>query len=1027
MTHQTLIASLSAALGENLSRLKLASVLDRVRILEPDVGEQFWRADTAAPGILVVLSGKVRLLDSDDNLALTLSAGSAFGELTLFLDHGFQVYSARASHQLRVAILSLDCIHLIIESYPDLQARLNRQAVLRNMFFLCRQIPAFKTLPRPTLFTVISLLDPYLIRADEPVPEALLNQSLWILHRGELVNAEEQRLLPGQLYFPTQLPTGGWRASLSTELFVLSPGDIETLAIYAPELGKQLHLLVATRTVSAPLAQPIDSAEVVSVPSKSIVKRQVRSQKIVPIRSKKRSPQVAQAFFPYPSVRVGQWWQHLVGRYPFMRQQSVMDCGVACLVMIGRYWGKRFSVQHLRTAANVDRSGVTLRGLINSAESIGFATRPVKATLPGLTAQTLPTIAHWQGNHYVVVYKISRKHVILGDPEVGIRSLTPQEFLEGWNGYALLLEPTANFYHVPEANNNPWKFWELVKPHWRVLLEIFLASLLIQLFGLVTPLLTQVLLDRVIVQRSATSLAAIGSGLILFTLFPMLMRSLRRYLLYHTANRIDLSLAVGFIGHTFRLPLNYFDTRFVGDITSRIQENKTIRAFLSGDAITTVLDLIMVFVYVTLMFWYNAQLAQLALISIPLISLITLATTPIVQRISREIFNAKATERSYLIEALNGMGTVKAMGVERTVRWRWEDLFGRYIKTKFSGKILNEQIKLASGLVEGVVNQGLFLFGIWLVIHEQLTIGQLIAFNMLLGNVISPFRRLISLWHDFQEVLIAMERINDVINTPPEEDSQRVVLPSLPRVRGQIRFENVTFRYNPEADTNVLTNLNFEVQPGQVVALVGRSGSGKTTLSKLLLGLYAPTEGNIYIDGCNINSVLKQSLRQQIGVVDQNTFLFGGTIRANIALAQPQAPLEKVIEAARLAGADRFIEALPLQYETEIGEGGGLLSGGQRQRVAIARALLADPRLLIFDEATSNLDTESERIIQNNLAEMTEGRTTLIIAHRLSTVQNADLILVLDQGVVIEHGTHAELMDRRGIYFYLNQQQLTAA
>ncbi|MDB9459842.1 peptidase domain-containing ABC transporter, partial [Dolichospermum circinale CS-545/17] len=326
--------------------------------------------------------------------------------------------------------------------------------------------------------------------------------------------------------------------------------------------------------------------------------------------------------------------------------------------------------------------------------------------------------------------------------------------------------------------------------------------------------------------------------------------------------------------------------------------------------------------------------------------------------------------------------------------------------------------------IEAIATTALLWFGAYLVIHNQLTVGQLVAFNMLLGNIINPFQRLIVLWNELQEVVIAVERINDVLDTEPEEDLQNQSRQNLPAIQGHIRFENVTFRYHPESDINILENLSFEIKPGQMVALVGRSGSGKTTISKLVIGLYPPTDGKVLIDGQDITSLSLRSFRQQIGVVDQDTFLFGGTIRENISLGHPGIPLSEVIAAAKMAGADEFIKKLPMGYESQIGEGGGLLSGGQRQRIAIARALLGNPKLLVLDEATSHLDTESERIIQQNFNTTLKGKTTLVIAHRLSTVRNADLILVLDRGVLIESGTHEELMAKKGHYFYLNQQQL---
>lgn len=740
----------------------------------------------------------------------------------------------------------------------------------------------------------------------------------------------------------------------------------------------------------------------------------------------KSQKKISKAYFPNPTQRVSHLLQQVTRRYPFFAQQSTSDCGAACLVMVSRYWGKRFSVNRLRDIANVDRNGASLRGLSAAAESIGFTTRPVKASLDQLAKQKLPAIVHWKGNHYIVVYEITRKQVIVADPAIGQRTLTHREFNADWIGYALLLQPTALFEDEKESKTPFWQFFELIKPHGLVLLEVFIASLFIQIFGLITPLFTQLTLDRVVVQRSGLTLMAVGLGLLIFSLFRVAMMGLRQYLLDHTANKIDLALIVGFIHHTFRLPLGFFESRYVGDILSRVQENRKIQRFLSGEALSILLDLLTVFIYVGLMFWYSWKMALLALVIVPPFLAIALIATPFLRRVSREIFNAYANESSYLIEALSGVQTIKSTAVEQTVRWHWEELLNKEIKTSFSGKLISNRLQIFSNTIEAVVTTALLCFGAHLVIHNQLTIGQLVAFNMLLGNIITPFQRLTVLWNQLQEVVIAVERINDVLDAEPEEDLQHQARQSLPSIRGDIRFEKVTFRYHPESDINVLENLSFEVKPGQMVALVGRSGSGKTTVSKLVLGLYPPTDGKVLIDGQDITSLSLRSLRQQVGVVDQDTFLFGGTIRENISLGHPGATLEEIMEAARLAGADEFVKKLPMGYETQIGEGGGMLSGGQRQRIAIARALLGNPRLLIMDEATSHLDAESERIIQRNLNEILRGRTTLVIAHRLSTVRNADLILVLDRGVLIESGTHEELMRKRGHYFYLNQQQLDA-
>ncbi|MGB7441152.1 MAG: peptidase domain-containing ABC transporter [Coleofasciculaceae cyanobacterium] len=737
----------------------------------------------------------------------------------------------------------------------------------------------------------------------------------------------------------------------------------------------------------------------------------------------KRQKKISKAKFPNPTQKVGHLWQRFARRYPYFAQQSVSDCGAACLVMVSRYWGKRFSINRLRDIANVDRNGASLRGLTAAAESIGFSTRPVKATLDQLAKQKLPAIVHWQGKHYIVVYEITRKQVIVADPAIGQCTLSHREFKQDWNGYTLLLQPTAFLKDVQENTTSFWQFFELMKPHGLVMLEVFIASLFIQIFGLITPLFTQLILDRVVVQRSELTLTAVGLGLLIFSIFRVAMTGLRQYLLDHTAHRLDVALIVGFIRHTLRLPLNFFESRYVGDIISRVQENRKIEQFLSGEALSILLDLLTVFIYVGLMFWYSWKMALLALVIVPPFVLLALIATPFLQKNSREIFNAYASESSYLIEALTGVRTIKSTAVEQTVRWHWEDLLHKEVKTSLSGQVISNRLQIFSNTIQALATTGLLWFGAHLVIHNQLTIGQLVAFNMLFGNIITPFQRLTVLWNQLQEVVIAVERINDVLETEPEEDLQYQPRQNIPVIKGHIHFEDVTFRYHPESDTNVLENLSFEVKPGQMVALVGRSGSGKTTISKLVLGLYPPTNGKVLIDRQELTSISLNSLRQQVGVVDQDTFLFGGTIRDNISLGHPGSTLEEVFEAAKLAGADEFIKKLPMGYETQIGEGGGLLSGGQRQRIAIARALLGNPKLLILDEATSHLDTESERIIQKNLNTILKGRSSLVMAHRLSTVRNADLILVLDRGVLIESGTHKELMAKQGHYFYLNQQQ----
>lgn len=993
-------------LGEALSELELSDCFKRSEIEKPGAGKRFWQTADAPVGIYIVIAGKIRLLDSSDNLIASVGTGASFGELTLFPEEQFQPYAIRASVNLQLCFIPDHILRSLFKNHPAIREHLYKQAIERDLLLLCRQVTPLKQAPVEGLMKTLPLFERHDLKVGKVPVSLLKNRQLFLIRQGKIQHSSGQTLTSGTLYTAAQFSNRGtWQTTQPTQLYSLHNTHWQT----ALQELEQLAELVESNTPHATDSQPVfrqSSASTFSQP-------------------KSAPNKVSKAYFPSPTVRIGHLWQRVTQRYPFFEQQSASDCGAACLVMIGRYWGKRFSINRLRDIANVDRNGASLRGLAAAAESISFSSRPVKASLDRLSKQQLPAIVHWEGKHYIVVYEITRKHVIVADPAIGQRTLKHSEFQAGWTGYTLLLQPTALLKDTKEERQPFWQFFELVKPHWLVLLEVLIASILIQIFGLITPLFTQLLLDRVVVQRSTLTLTAVGLGLLIFGLFRVAMTGLRQYLLDHTANRVDMALIVGFISHTFRLPLSFFEFRYVGDIISRVQENRKIQRFLTGEALSIFLDLLTVFIYVGLMLWYSWKMALLTLLIIPPFVLLALIATPFLQRISREIFGAYNEETGYLIQSLTGIRTVKSMAVERTVRWHWEELLGKSVKTTFSGQVISNTLQIFSSAIQSIVTTVLLWFGAWLVINDELTIGQLVAFNMLLSSVINPFQRLIVLWNELQEVVIAVERINDVIDTEPEEDLQRQTRQVLPTIRGHICFEQVTFRYHPESDINTLENLSFEIKSGQMVALVGRSGSGKTTISKLVLGLYPPTEGKILVDGYDITSLSLQSLRQQIGVVDQDTFLFGSTIRENISIGHPGAMLEDVIEAAQLAGAHQFIKELPMGYETQIGEGGGMLSGGQRQRLAIARALLGNPRLLVLDEATSHLDAESERIIQNNLNKILQGRTTLVIAHRLSTVRNADLILVLDRGVLMESGTHKELMEKHGQYFYLNQQQLT--
>ncbi|MEM8810691.1 MAG: peptidase domain-containing ABC transporter, partial [Cyanobacteria bacterium P01_G01_bin.38] len=729
------------------------------------------------------------------------------------------------------------------------------------------------------------------------------------------------------------------------------------------------------------------------------------------------SPRVV---FPKPIRR------HLLdrlARYPWIEQQSSSDCGAACLAMVCRYWGKRFPINVLRERANVGQAGASLKSLAKAAESVGFQARPVRASLGALMTESGPWIAHWEGMHYVVVYQVSAQKAVIADPALGRQTLSRAAFCQKWTGYALLLQVTDKLRQTEIKQASLGRYIAALVPHRGVLLQIIIVSLLIQSFSLVSPLFTQVVLDRVVVQKSLPTLNVFALGMLLFGVWGIGMSAVRQYLLSYFSNRLDLTLVSGFINHAMSLPLKFFESRRVGDIITRVQENQKIQRFLIGQVVLAWLNFVTGFVYLALMLHYNWRLTLLVLLLVPPIVILTLGSTPFLRRVSRQIFKEAADQNSALVEMMNGMATIKSAATERELRWRWENHLTRQMNARFRGQKLGIGLQTVSGIINTLGSTALLWYGAKLVIENQLTIGQFVAFNMMMGYVISPVLALANLWDELQEVFISVERLNDVFETKPEQPLEVASL-TLPTIKGDVEFESVTFRYNEEDERNTLQNLSFRVNAGATIAIVGRSGSGKSTLIKLLEGLYHPTQGRVLVDGHDLRHVSLPSLRSQLGVVPQDCFLFSGTILDNITLYRADWGLEDAITAAKLAEAHSFIQALPLGYSTKVGERGATLSGGQRQRIAIARALLGDPRILILDEATSSLDTESERRFQQNLETISCDRTSFVIAHRLSTVRNADTILVLDRGVLVEQGSHTELMTQKGLYHSLAQQQL---
>ncbi len=719
--------------------------------------------------------------------------------------------------------------------------------------------------------------------------------------------------------------------------------------------------------------------------------------------------------------RTSRWLQ----RYPYVPQHDETDCAAACLAMIAAYYGARLGLAQLRDMANVSADGATLWSVARAAESLGFAARGLRLEDESLSRLHLPAIVHFKGMHYVVLYSIGRRSVVVGDPQRGRRRLRWADFLEQWTGVALELTPARQLTITGEhARGSLRRFLPTVRPHRGVIAEVMLASLLLSVLGLGVPVFMQTVIDRVLVNRSVDLLNMLLLGVLVLTVFTTLMKSLRSIMMVHVATHVDARLLADFFRHVFRLPIRFFDLRRVGDIVSRVSENRQLRDAMAGTIPSMMLDGVLALSYFTLLGYYNLTMALFVLATIPAYVLLIVCFTPSLKRNEQDQFEKRTDASNYLIESVAGMGTVKAMAAENHVRWQMEDLFVESMLTARKGAYLATAYSGLASLLQ-VACTVLFLWlGARQVLAGAMTVGQLLAFFTVAGNVVAPVLGLVRAWQSLQRVRNSVDRLNDVFDAEVEQDVKET-LPLPSDIQGRIRLEKVTFSYQGDVEEAALREVSLEIEPGEQIAVVGRSGSGKTTLMKLLLGLYQPTQGRVSIDHHDLRRVDLAAIRRRVGAVPQDVYLFSGTVAENIALADPGASMQRIIAAAQAAHAHDFIVELGLGYQTKVGERGQSLSGGQRQRIALARALLREPAILLLDEATSALDNVSEREVQSNLKELARGRTTLIIAHRLTTVRHADRIVVMDEGRIVGQGTHAELLKEGGLYADLAGTELT--
>lgn len=993
---------------------ELARLADAAQVLSFGFGDTVCNAGEAAPGLFIVKSGSVRVFNEEHGKEISMGVrktGEVFADLALLREYRHES-SVRASGKTELLMIPRSVSEPVVAGNPAALAFITSYVAISSAGgFVARLFDLRGKLDKQELEDAVRSVGVKRVAAGREIlkQDGREDRRLYVVRQGtvRIVRSEEGSEFP--LATLGQGDIFGERACVMRQ---------EQLASAIAETDVRL-LVIPEKTVQLILERNPRLREVLEERIR-VLDRELHRQKKL---AERRKRPVLLDLASRPELG-----EKLIRRFALVEQAEEMDCGAACLAMICRHYGIPMTLGKLRELANVTTQGATLDSLARAGESLGFTTRGVQCTRDSLMGFELPFIVHWEGYHYVVVYGISSRWVWVADPAIGFRKMSAEEFERGWSGTCLLFTPGESMTQL-SVQRSPWlRFIGYLAPYKKILAHLFLATFVIQMLGVVPPLIIQNILDGVVVHQNVGLLHLLIAGLIISSVFSQLMATIRAYLANFMVRNMDFAMMSHFFRHTLSLPLSFFARRKTGDIFARFQENQTIRAFLTESTVTTALNLLMVFIYFTIMFLYNVKLTLLLIAFVIPIAALTVVVTPRVKGYARDVFATSTDANAYLMETLGGAETVKGMGIERPVRLRWERKYTKALESQYKAQQFHILVGLASQLLNAATTIAVLWVGATLVLERELTIGQLMAFNAFMGSVLGPLMGLVALWGQLNDAGVAMERLGDVLDLEPEQKPQdvlsRVMLPDL---QGEIVMKDLYFRYGGDDTPYVLENISFAIRPGEMVAIVGRSGSGKTTLAKLLVGFYKPTEGSMTVDGYDLNVIDAAFYRAQVGYVMQSNLLFSGTIAENIACGDDSPDRRRIEEVARMADAHAFISKLPLGYEQVVGERGIGLSGGQIQRLCIARALYHDPRLLVFDEATSALDTQSESNILANMQEILRGRTAVIIAHRLSTIMQADKILVLYEGAIVEQGRHEELLERKGMYYQLVQKQLSAA
>jgi ATP-binding cassette subfamily B protein len=988
-----------------------------------------------ADALFVLASGRARAVqrgDSDEEVALhVLQPGDTFGERGL-LAEGPRTASVRASSEVEALRLDRSIFQALVRSYPEIRESFElhiRRMDLENFF---RLYSAFTMLPSDAL----ALLLRELRTIDVPRGRVVVREGqppgpMYFVEEGRLRaykkvgrrNTDVAFLRKGDFFGEVSVLKKSPReatveAVTDARLLALEPKTLSKLLKQVPAFRERIDERVAQYDYRHTASVPLDFAEEI-LPASASKRETVAAERAAldEPEAEELSESTEDERFGVPKRRIR--------RFPIVYQLDEMDCGAACIAMATRHFGRDVSVTHIRDAVGVGLEGTSLLGITEGAKAIGLAARSIKASKSRLDELPLPAVVHVEGNHWVVLHDVDSRRVRIADPALGPRRIPRAAFEETWSGYAALLASTPALADAPVQGSRSRWLWEFIRPHRWTLVRATVLAFVAAGLAMLIPVFSQIVVDHVIANKDLGLLNIVVIAMLGVLVALTLATIGQRYLLSRSAVTIDGTTLDFIMGKLLGLPMSYFYSRRTGDISRRLSGFRQAREFLVQQGVQALTAATQLLVAVVLMLVYSRLLTLVFLGVVPVYVGLMRLSIKRLRPMYDSLEEAWGKYHSRQIDAIKGIETVKSIGAEDILQARLLHQFRSLARRLFRADFT---VMVFEGAVDLVAFLALALF-LWVGAHQvvggHLTVGGLVSFNALVLLANEPLQLLVSMWDEFQLTAVLLNRLNDVFEHEPEQGSDRTGLRPVRTLEGTIRFRELSFWYPAPEPTPILEDITLDIPAGTTVAIVGRSGSGKSTLVKCLAGLIAPTRGSITYDGVDLAKLDHRELRRKIGFVLQDSYLFDDTIARNIAIGSDEPDMDRVEVAARIANAHEFVDRLPLGYETWIGETGLLLSGGQRQRIAIARAVYDEPPVLIFDEATSSLDTESERAVQGNVDRLLEGRTCFVIAHRLSTIRDADMIVVLEKGKVVEQGTHDDLMRRQGMYYYLISQQLS--